>query len=331
MRKLIFSFLIFIFLTYSIYAQKFDFPDVRNTVPSVQTAFLALLHNMAYLSEKSTMVDHIKYENTNIRYIEYIDFVLNNITFEKTRNYFLRISQNVERIDYSGLSRKQQEDFEYFLQTAIVDNWTFGTGWVDFVNLPMIENSNINLGVFNERIMQEQNNIANYETQLNALPDLAYIQKKIDDAVKEYRELQSSTPRTARAVQNRVNRLDELKDIEMNERRQYWDVSAQINSLTSRISSARTNIRNIELQREREISNSREKVIQNYIKNLHDNINNFYQWKDFFDNKNTVIKDFLIAIDIRGHLIRIIDEYIPQRQVPTYQNLLTIFLNGWGI
>jgi hypothetical protein len=126
MRKLIFSFFIFIFLTYSIYAQKFDFPDVRNTVPSVQTAFLALLHNMAYLSEKSTMVDHIKYENTNIRYIEYIDFVLNNITFEKTRNYFLRISQNVERIDYSGLSRKQQEDFEYFLQTAIVDNWTFG-------------------------------------------------------------------------------------------------------------------------------------------------------------------------------------------------------------
>jgi chromosome segregation ATPase len=195
----------------------------------------------------------------------------------------------------------------------------------------MIENSNINLGVFNEKIMQEQNNIANYETQLSALPDLANIQKKIDDAVKEYRELQSSTPRTARDVQNRENRLAELNDIEMNARRQHRDVSAQINSLTSRISSARTNIRNIELQREREISNSREKVIQNYIKNLHDNINNFYQWKDFFDNKNTVIKDFLITIDIRGHLIQIIDEYIPQLQVPTYQNLLTIFLNGWGI
>jgi hypothetical protein len=286
---------------------------------------------MVYLSEKSTMVDHIKYENTNIRYIEYIDFILNKMTFENIRNYFLSISQNVERIDYPSLSKKQQEDIEYFLRTAIVDSWTFGTGRIELVNLPIIENSNINLDVFNNKIMQEQNNIADYETQLNALPNLADIQKMIDDAVKEYRELQSSTPRTARAVQNRENHLAELKDIEMNARRQHRDVSAQINSFTSRISSARTNIRNIELQREREITNSHEKAKQNYIKNLHDNINNFYQWKDFFNDKNNVIREFLIAIDTRGHLARIIDEYIPQRQIQSFHTKLDAFCAGWGI
>jgi len=320
-----------IFITYSTYAQKFDFPDVRNTVPSVQTAFISLLHNMAHLSEKSTMVDHIKYENTNIRYVEYLDFILNKMTFENIRNYFLSISQNVERIDYLSLSKKQQEDFEYFLRTAIVDKWTFGTGRIDFVNLPIIENSNINLDTFNNRITQEQGNIANYETQLNALPNLAAIQKTIDDAVKEYRELQNSTPRTAKSVQNKENRMAELKDIEMKARRQYRDVSEQINSYTSRISSARTNIRNIELRREKEITNSHEKINQNYIDNLHDNINNFYQWKDFFNDKNNVLREYLVAIDIRGHLSRIIDEYIPQRQVQSYHTKFDTFCAGWGI
>jgi len=330
MKKLIFL-ITFIFLAYSTYAQKFDFPIVSNTVPSVQNAFIALLHNMAYLSEKSTMVDNIKYENTNIRYIEYIDFILNKMTFENIRNYFLSISQNIERIDYLSLSKKQQENFEYFLRTAIVDSWTFGTGSIDFVNLPIIENSDINLDAFNDKIIQEQNNITNYETQLNALPKLEAIQKMIDDAVIEYRELQNSTPKTARAVQNKENRMAELKNIEAKARKQHIEVSDQIKILKSRISSSRTNIRNIELQRENEIKNLNEKAKQNYIKNLHDNINNFYQWKDFFNNKNNIIREYLIAIDIRGHLTGVINDYIPQRQVQSFRTRLDAFCAGWGI
>jgi hypothetical protein len=329
--KYVISFFVFLFLTFSVFAQRFEFPVVHNTIPSIQNAFLALLHNMSHLSERSVMVDHIKYEDTNRRYIEYIDFILNNMRFENIRNYLSIISQNVERIDYPSLSRRQQEDFERFLLTAHIDSWRFGIGRIEPINLPRIENNNINLERFNNQILQEQNNITNYEMQLNSLPNLDDIQKTIDDAVREYRELQSSTPRTSRAVQDRINRMSELNNIEMNARRQHRDVSAQRNSFTSRISSARRNIQNIEFQREQVITNSQTEAIQTYINNLRDNINNFYQWKDFFDGKNNVIRDYLLVIDLREHLTRIIDDYIPQRQISTYQNSLTAFFNEWGI
>jgi hypothetical protein len=335
MQKL-FLFIVLVFSVFSAQAQKFDFPGVRNTVPSVETAFLALLHNMAYLSEKSVMVDHIKYEDTNKRYIDYIDFILTNMTYEKIKSYFFQISENVEKIDWQGLSKKQQEDFEYFLNTAIVDSWTFGTGRVEFVNLPVFEgssdrNTNEAPNDFDGRIIQQQNNISSYEEQINALPNLNDIEKTIDDAVREYCELQNSTPGTARAVLDREDRLSYLKNFEMNARRQYRDVSSRRDSLFSRISSARENIRIIELERERFITNLREEAKQNYIDDLHNNINNFHLWKEFFEDKNNIVRDFLTAIDVRGHLAKGIDEYIPQRQAPQFLNLLDMFCADWGI
>jgi peptidoglycan hydrolase CwlO-like protein len=99
------------------------------------------------------------------------------------------------------------------LNTAIVDSWTFGTGEIEIVNFPNFENKNSDaLSAFGDRITQHQNNISSYDEQINALPSLDDIQKTIDDAVKEYRELQNSTPRTAEAVQNRQERLSYLKE-----------------------------------------------------------------------------------------------------------------------
>jgi hypothetical protein len=324
---------ILILFACSAWAQKLEFPPVINTVPSVETAFLALLHNMAYLSEKSILVDHIKYENTSNRYIEYIDFVLNNMTYDNINNYFTQIALSAERIDYQNLSRKQQADFEYFLNTAIVDSWTFGTGKIELVNTPTInaEIPDEALNEFDAQIAQEQKNIEEYERQLSALPTLQSIQKTIDDAVREYRTLQNSTPRTAEAVREKTNRLTELKDIEMNARRQYREISNQSSTLTSRISSANSRINNMEWQKIDEKARIQKEVEQNYITNLHDQINNFSVWQDFFNKKNEVVKDYLLGIDIKGHLEKIIHNEIPQRQENEYRVKFNAFCAGWGI
>jgi hypothetical protein len=83
--KKLFLFIAFVFSTFSVQAQKFEFPNVRNTVPAIENA---LLRNTVYLSEKSTMVDHVRYEDTNKRYIEHIDFVLTNMTYKKNNELF---------------------------------------------------------------------------------------------------------------------------------------------------------------------------------------------------------------------------------------------------
>ncbi|MDR0553880.1 MAG: hypothetical protein LBG76_03650 [Treponema sp.] len=325
---------VLILSAYLAFAQKFEFPPVTNTVPSVETAFLALLHNMVHLSQKSSMFDHIEHEAAHEKYIEYINFILNNMTYEKVKSYFGRIAASVRGIDYQGLSRGQHEDFEHFLNTAIVDSWTFGTGLIEFVNIPSVATPEMNneaLIEFTVRAASEQKNIEEYERQLKALPSLESIQKAINDAVSEYENLRGSNPKTARAVQEKVDRLPELKNIEMNARRQYREISSEINSLNSRISSANSRIRDIAFQREEAIKKRQREAEQDYIKNLHDKINNFYVWRDFFDTKNEVVKEYLSAIDVRNHLSRIIRDEVPQRQENEYKAKLEVFCSGWGL
>jgi hypothetical protein len=204
------------------FGQEFSFPAVTNDIRSVQNAFLALLQNIENMGEKSVMAQSIQSYDTHERYVAYLDFILSNMGYDHVRSYFSDIKNNVEQIDYQGLSRSEQRDFEYFLETAIVDSWTFGIGgdrWT-FSDFP---------------------------------PSLIPLLQERGVSEKDYRD------------------------------------------------------------------------------SLHDGINNYYIWVDFFDGKNNVIREVLILINVKGHLIKIIDEEIPQRSVPEYEKELDIFLKGWNL
>jgi hypothetical protein len=136
MKRLFFTICFLVFAVCVGWTQEFTLPEVKNNVSSVETAFLALLHDVGALSERSVMVDHIKYENTHARYVEYIDFVLNNMTNDKVKSYFQKITDSIGKIDYESLSKRQQDEFEYFLNTGIVDSWTFGIGLIQNDEFP---------------------------------------------------------------------------------------------------------------------------------------------------------------------------------------------------
>jgi hypothetical protein len=211
-----------VLIAVSAMGQEFSFPVVTNDVRPVQNAFLALLRNIDHMGERSVMDNGLQSDNNHDLYVTYLDFILNNMGYDHVRSYFFEIKSSVEQIDYQGLSRSQQRNFEYFLETARVDSWTFGIGGGNWT--------------------------------FNDFPP----------------------------------------------------------SLVS-------------LLQERKISED------DYREALHKDINNYYRWVDFFDGKNNMIRELLVLTNVRDHLVKIIDDEIPQRALPEYERKLNVFLESWGL
>jgi hypothetical protein len=95
-------------------AQNFELPPVTNDTNSIQTAFTRLLENIAQMG----FIDYDSSWDNPAKFQRYLDGVLNNMSYAKTKAYVEKISASIQGIDFGNLSKRQQTDFEMFMAQA---------------------------------------------------------------------------------------------------------------------------------------------------------------------------------------------------------------------
>jgi hypothetical protein len=111
---------------------------------------------------------------------------------------------------------------------------------------------------------------------------------------------------------------------------EYFLKTARVDSWTFGIGGGRWTFNNFppsleSLLQERNISE------QIFRDTLQKDINNYYKWIDFFEGKNNIVRELFELINVKGHLMKIIDDEIPQKSVPEYERKIEIFFEGWEL
>jgi hypothetical protein len=304
------------------WGQTFELPAVNNNVQSIKNAFAALVKNaggMGYVEYDSAWTSSD--ESIIKRYTDHLDAVLNNMTFDKVRGYVFSISRAIAGIDRQGLSRRQMEEFEQFLNNANADNL------ISFPNREFLDSLVLNydespLAALDEQKIQHERQLQEYTTRLKELPspdDIKARQAQIQERIKQ--------PETQKNSQLKKSLEDE-----------YVRLGAALTSvlvggqdLTRAIRSIESRLSNFEKLRDNETAKLREAAESQYLRNVLENINNFYSWEAFFKNGNSYVRDFLLLAGVRNYLSGLVDDELPQRQSVIYRQRLDAFLAEWGI
>jgi hypothetical protein len=322
-----------------------ELPPVINTIESAERAFVTVLENIMAMDKHFYAVQQIKDndvyspEQTPQKYSAYLDFILNNMTAGKIRPYILSIDDVFKNFDYQSISMRQQNDINYFLQTALIDRYSFhiGIGALDDHPIP----DTVVLNYDESAIGELRNQIAVLEQQLSPLKARfssledpgAERTRRLYEIFNERQILNNKRHRTAEEVMTTQVRLDELRRLETDIREGHatTPLAAEYSSLRRQINELEENLQRLNSRLVREQDVPRAQAESEYRRSLCENINKLKTWTDFFDNKNTIVKDFLVMLEIKPHLDSIIANEISQRQFGSYKERLDAFLSGWGL
>jgi hypothetical protein len=328
MKRMIFLVCVFFTIVFGSWGQSFEMPRVTNTIESVKEAFrvaIKLFEDMGVPDYKSAWNYS---QNLLVKdHIEHLDSVLTNMTYDSVKSYVSTIRSNLDNIDFQDYSKRQQEEFEQFLQKAH-PNYSFElSDFFEYYNEnPFPASLELNydksqITAYDESTKQYEQQLAEYKNQLAALLP------RLDGARANLQDVSSELNKPGRRDWKRTQ---QLRQGENNILTQLSYLYIEREELTNYIKKLEGNLKNSETGRNRLISDLEKSARENYIRSLWADFNNFYKWEMFFEDENAVIHDFLIIKNIKQRLYHLLD-VIPQRQADAYQPRVDAFCAEWGI
>lgn len=312
--------LIFIFvLTIKMFIVYAELPKVESNTDSIRFAFSELLE---YFCEPGEKIGSRHSYDWRIEGEELaaLDYLLDSITYDNVKNYVNQIFNAMQDIELSGsLSKVRLADFKNTMEDIKVINMR----QLSDCEIPdsvaiVYDDPNIATLLENEKIYQS--NINNYEKQLAEMQTPEQIKKIIDDDTKRIDELKTNE------IRNKAQ-IDRLTEHKISASVAYANAVSNRQKLQNAIESNKQNLLAIPAQIEQYKNPARDR----YKADIAKKINNFQTWLDFFDGKNNILTDFLILTDAYTGMNKKIDELVPMRDVPKYQDKLEKFFKGWNL
>jgi len=315
-----------IFLTVDVlWAQAFTLPPVKNNIESIRNAFSAIVQNVKDIGQVEYRSDWASSRESAIRhYTEYFDNLLANMTYEKAETYIKTIRTAITQLDRQNFSKNELEQFDAFLKLANQNynrEAAFLNDQINVRSFPIsltINYDHSQLEAFDEQTKKYEQLLLDYRSQLELLPSITELQSQLKDVQDELKK-----------SGNQKNK-EQLKKNETALMNQIHNNAVTRQNLSNNIRNIETYLKNAESERTRLVARLEHSARLSFISNVIHDLNNFSAWEDFFVNRNTVIRNFLILNNARENLYRILDE-IPQRQSEIYRQKLNTFCAGWGI
>jgi chromosome segregation ATPase len=305
----------YLYFTVSFFAigQSFELPPVTNNVESIKHAFQTLIENAENLGIVEYRSDWTSSpESITRHYINYLEDVLANMTYNKVNSYVAEIRMHIDRLDRQAISRNAELDHERYLTTAYKNYPAAGL-------LNNDDNSQVeNLG---NQIQKHEELLADYRSRLESLPMLNILQSQLDSIQDELKK-----PENRRNSQY----LQKLKNDETRVINQIANNNSTRVTLTDNIKKINIYLQEAEKNKVMLIDNLEKQAREFYIKTVHDNIYNFYSWEAFFRGENTALHDFLVLLEVKQKLYNLLDE-IPQREAEIYGIRIAVFCDEWKI
>ncbi len=287
-----------------------ELPKIGNTSESISNAFQELIFNVINPFENVDWHD-------GSRMLQAYSYQLENLTYDKVRDYVSEIETAMKKLEASGtLSKGNLENFKDEMEHAYCN--LSGVQVPDSVSLNYNNDPNIKILEQNEQAYKKR--IADCQKMLDEMQTPEEIQKMIDDNKKRLDELNSAKKRDAKQIKA-------VEDHSMQLGIAYGQAISNKKKLQATIDSDTNSLNAISAQTEQyKIS-----IKDEYKQELSEKVRAFSTWKDFFDGKNTVIKDFLELLDTRKKAQTDFTNFVPMKDAEIYQQKLDAFISGWGL
>jgi hypothetical protein len=310
------------------WGQSSELPPVIETAESIKVGFRALIENIenfGYAGDSSRWAS--SREDVIRHYTEYLDGLFVNMTYDNAKAYVSTIRTKIDQLDRQELSKRENDEFERFLQCADPYHDFEVSAMIDrFKVWPFPESIILNydhskIDAFEEQLVQEEQLLTEYRSQLAALPTLDAIRSQLYTVQDELKK-----PR----YQRDSRRFEQMKNNEINLQIQLSNTYITRLNLTENIRRLENSLKNAEYSRTRLVASLEQPARQAFINSVFEDLYNFYSWESFFRGECTSIRDFLILRNTRGNLYRLVEE-IPQRQAQAYEQKVDAFCKEWGI
>ncbi|MDR1029513.1 MAG: hypothetical protein LBL76_01415 [Treponema sp.] len=312
MKKLAAVVCLYFAVSFFVSGQSFELPPVTNNVESIKNAFQTLIENVKNIGIIEYGSDWTSSPVSITRhYIEYLDGVLVNMTYNKVNSYVAEIRINIERLDRQAISKNTELDLERFLTTA----------YKDYPVSRPPDDDNSQVENLDNQIRRHEELLAEYRSRLESLPALNILQSQLNGIQDELKK-----------PENRRNsrRLQQLKDEETGLIRQIANNNSSRVNLTDNIKKINIYLQEAGETKVRLIADLEKQARESRIKTIYENIYNFYSWEASFRGENTSPRDFLVLKEVKQKLYKLLDE-IPQGQVPQFRNRLDAFCADWRL
>ncbi len=320
---------IFNFLCYAV-----DLPVPQNTPQSVINAFSSLLQLVDSAGIYHEELDPYTWEDQNYR-IKYVDSILSNLNKENLNRYLDSLSKAKVKIDFSEMSKREQEDFENSMKSFYGDRYTFSfseyylTKYVSDITKPhktQYDDLESSRAACLQVIQDQKDQIAKIQNpdEIKTLLDDAIIQKE-----KARSELQNT--KNAKSRKKIEDQITSLENYISNTAVAYNTNLSIIKQLNDAINRNNDVLVNIDRETKKRNEIDRDTEIKNRTKELCGNVNNFYFWVESSTKDTSDIHDFFTVLNIKKNLQEIIENELPQKNIPDYQKKLDDFCKGWNL
>lgn len=311
-KKMSICFVYLLFFGLSVSAENFDAKEQRDNVIAVFQDVVTLFCNLGNTS-LTTFEDEWS-ENG----VEMLNSILERLTYSFFKKSIDFIKNNMEAIEKSGeLSLIELQDFKQIMSDInVLHEWNLRYCEVPSTITLVYDNSDVLK--LKEQAELYRLNINDYEKELQEMQQPEEI-KRILDTDRELLSQLRNKNKDTRDIENHLANVAAA----------YSSALIHQKNLKEKIQTAKQflldmpkRIKKIEEEAYIEASNA-------YKRDMCKKINNIQIWIDYFENKNTVLTDFLKLISTEKYMNKKIDQVVPLKDVSDYHNRLKIFLKTW--
>lgn len=250
--------------------------------------------------------------------VEMLNSIIDDMTYSDFQKSIDLIKNNMEAIENSGeLSSTELKNFKQIMSDIkMLHEWNLEYCEVPGT-IPLVYDNSAILKL-EEQAEIYKSNINSYEKELKEMQQPEEIKSILDsdrelllqlrNKNKNTKDVENHLANVATAYSSALIHRKNLKEKIQTSRQFLDDVPSRIKSL----------------EEEAYI-----KASGAYKKDMCDKINNIQTWIDYFDNKNTVLTDFLKLINTEKYMNQKIDEVVPLKEISNYHNRLNMFLKTW--
>lgn len=250
--------------------------------------------------------------------LETLNDILDDMTYNDFHKSIDLIKNNMEAIENSGeLSLIELKNFKQSLSDIKIlhERHIERCEIPDTISLMYDDPSILKL---EEQVEIYKSNINDYEKELKEMQQPEEI-KSILDSDRELLSQLKSKNKNTKAIENHLANVAAT----------YSSALTHQKNLKEKIQSAKQSLSDISDRIKNMKKEAYTKASKAYKKDMCEKINNIQTWIDYFDNKNTVLTDFLKLINTEKYMNQKIDEVVPLKEVSDYHDRVKIFLKTW--
>jgi hypothetical protein len=314
-----------------------DFQEVKVSGDSIQNAFSRVLENISAMSEDSSEVQLLKRGGNKQDYENYLDFVFHKMSYTKIKNYIHTISDAINKIDFGSLSKNEEKDFKFFLQTGYIDEYHFYISEYKLSRYGIPKSATLkyeqsDIQYLSEKIEKLKLELIDLQIRFQTLDSPEEERRRRFEELYKERDMLNHKQNVTYSEFDKIQkRLEELRQLEKDIREKPTPLSIEYYQLRNSIDKHKKELQEAEQKMQEAIFTASNQADKNYRDTMQRNINNMQIWIDFFDDKNSVILDYLVMIGTSENLTKIIENNIPQKDIAKYKKELSIFASEWHL